>query len=171
MDIQEIKKDISNKWYDIALNKCDSMLRNFPESKPDILRIRAHAYSMMGEYELALKDRESVLNIPGNCTIKDYYSAADTALKTGNFHQAVNWFHEVLHLGDELNNHWFDSASYFLLSYTYMELKEYDMAIENLNNAVTIEENCTMPIPEQGMCDHNKLREEILRRRGLNARR
>ncbi len=85
-------------------------------------------------------------------------------MATGEFLKASVWFKDVLRLSELQNETWFNSASYFLLAYSQMELCDYKNALINLEKAVKISPNCSMPIHNIGMCDHNELKKEIIHR-------
>lgn len=162
-DIASIKRLAEQRRYNEALEACENFLNHFPERKAEVLRIRAYVFSLQGEFSRALNDREAVF-AAGEGTIRDYYLGADDALSAREFDQAVEWLNEVLRLGKEQNEHWFDSAACFFLSDAYMELGQHTEAISSLDRAVAIESDIAMPIPHIGMCTAEQLRAEIKRR-------
>jgi tetratricopeptide (TPR) repeat protein len=163
MDLKEIKTLAEKDRFDEAIAKCEEILRGHCESKADVLRVRAYVYSLWGHYDKAIQDRESILRM-GQGILRDYYLAGDNALTLGNFVQASVWLEEVLRLGQEQSENWFESAACFLLAFAKMELGDYEEAISNLDRAVDVDANCAMPLPGLGTWDHNRLRNEIRRR-------
>ena len=163
MDFKEIKFLAEHDRYDEALEQCEKLFADFPESKADILRTRAYVFARKGDYPNALRDREAIFAM-GTGGIRDYFLAGNNALFAGRFLQASNWLNEVLRLGEEQNETWFKAGSYFLLAYAQMELGNYSEADANLKTAMSVEPRCAMPLPGLGMCDESRLREQIRRR-------
>jgi tetratricopeptide (TPR) repeat protein len=164
MDLKQIKSLADQRRYDQALAECEAFIESIPENKADALRTRAYIFALMGDYQRALRDREMIIDM-GEGTIRDYYRGADNALSAGKFTQAATWLNEVLRMGEEQNETWFKSASYFLLAYAQMEVRQYQEAIANIDRAVAIEADVAMPLPGiSGMCNQRQLREEIMRR-------
>jgi tetratricopeptide (TPR) repeat protein len=167
MELKQIETLAKQKRYQEALSGCERLLREAPEKKADILRTRAHVFARSGDYQHAVVDWKAIIEM-GEATIRDYYRGADNALFAGQFAQAASWFQEVLRLGEEQNEDWFKSASYFLLAYAQMELKQYTEALASLNKAIAIEADVSMPLPDMcGMCNSQQLREEIERRKAI----
>ncbi len=164
MDVRQIKSLADKRQYEAALAECEKLLHESEDCNPDVLRVRSYVFALRGDYQRALQDREAVFEM-GEGTIKDYYLGADDAISAGNFTLAAKWLNEVLRLGEAQNEIWFESATYFLLAYVYMKLGQYQEAIINLDNAHAIESDIAMPLPGLGMCDHNRLREEIKKNR------
>ncbi|MHC1727571.1 MAG: tetratricopeptide repeat protein [Syntrophobacteraceae bacterium] len=163
MDLKEIKALAESGRFDEAIAKCEKILDGSSEKMVEILRVRAFVYTLWGHYDKAKEDREAILGT-GQGVLSDYYLAGDNALSSGNFSQASFWLREVLRLGQEQNENWFESAAYFLLAFAQMELGNYREAISNLDRAVHIDPHCAMPLPSLGTWDHNLLRTEIQRR-------
>ncbi len=164
MNNETIKLLVKENKYDEALSVCKAMLEYCDlNDRPEILRMRAYTYSHMGDYLRALTDREEVLQL-GECTLKDLYLTADNALNLGEFKLASSVLKDLLELGAKQNEHWFDSAAYFELSYAQMELGNYKESLTNLEKAIDVEPNCAMPLPSQGMVGYEKLKREITRR-------
>ena len=163
MELDEIKRLAEQDHYEEALAKCEELLNGIPEKKTEILRVRAYVFALLGDYESALKDREAIFKMDKGI-LKDYFLAADNALELGDFIRAVGWLKKLLRLGKEHNETWFESSAYFLLAYAQMELGHYDDAIVDLDCAISLEANCSMFLPNLGMWDHNRLKEEIHRR-------
>lgn len=167
MNLKKTKMRAKKRRYEEALASCNELLKNFPEKKSDILRTRAYTYALMGDYDRAVQDRKTVLEMDEGL-LKDYYLAASNALSLGMFSQASAWLKELLRLGEEQKETWFDSAAYFLLAYSQMEQGYYEEAIANLDRAVSISPDCFLPLPKpgayDGVWDHNRLRKEIQRR-------
>lgn len=164
MDLKQIETLARQKRYEKALIECEKLLQDAPEKKVDILRVRAHVFARSGDYPHAVMDRKMIIE-GGEATTKDYYRSADNALFAGQFAQAAIWFEDVLRLSKEQNETWFESASYFLLAYAQMELKQYAEALASLDNAIAIEADVSMPLPGMcGMCNSQQLLDEIKRR-------
>ena len=163
MDVKSIKKLAEESRFDEALNRCDDLLKTFPERESKILRTRAYVYALMGNYEKALADREAVLEI-GQTTLADYFRAGENALSLGRHDQAIVWLNETIRLGVQQNETWFGSATYLLLAHAQMELGHYEEALVNLDHAINMDQKCAMPLPGLGMCDTECLRAEIYRR-------
>jgi tetratricopeptide (TPR) repeat protein len=165
LSLKRIKTLAEQEHYADALAVCEEVLEVHPGNRADILRTRAYVFALSGDYQRALQDRRMILDL-GKGTLGDYYLAADNALSAGDFIQASTWLKEVLRLGNKQNEKWFESASYFLLSYTQMELGNYEEALSNLESAISRDPKCAMPLRE-GIWDDGRLRKEILRRRDL----
>ena len=151
--------------YEDALCKFELALEKHPSEKINVLRIRARFFARCNNHVLAVKDCETIFDTEKG-TIRDYYLAAGYALSAGQFAQAAIWLSKVLLLGEIQNESWFKAAAYFLLAYSHMELRQYPEAIENLECAINVEPDVAMPIPSMmcGLCSHQQLREEIMRR-------
>jgi tetratricopeptide (TPR) repeat protein len=163
MNLVEIAALIKQRRYEEAFVECDKFLEEAPEQKCEILRTRAYAYARSGNYAMALKDHESLLE-DGGVRAGDFYQAAFDALYADEFVTAIKWFHEVLFLGEREKEVYFRSATYFYLSYAEMRLGNYASAQKYLNEAVTVEPDVGMPLPGVGMWGHQELRKEIQRR-------
>lgn len=150
---------------DEALAQCNALLTELPESKAGILRLRAYIYARRGMYEEAIADREMLIS-GGNGILRDYYQLGDNSLSAGRFADASKWFHEVLRMGAEQNETWFDAAALLLLSYAQMRLGQLHEAEKNLEKAVAIDPECAMPVRGEGTLTHQSLRDQIRRRAG-----
>jgi len=163
MDIKEIKMLAGQGRYHEALSECNELLSKRFNGKAELFRVRAYVYSLMGDYEKALQDRKEIF-ILDEAKIRDYFQAGDDALTLRDYEQAIALLKTAIKLGSEQRESWFDSAAYFLSAFAQMELYRFEDAIKDLNKAVELDPNCSMPLPEIGMWDHHRLREEILRR-------
>lgn len=166
MSLKKIEQLAKMGLYEEALIACDDLFKEQNFNKVDVLRTRAFVFARSGDYGSAVRDREAIIET-GKGEIRDYYRAADNALSAGQLTKATIWFEIVLKLGKEINETWFKAASYFLLAFTQMELGSYDAALSNLQNAVIADPDVSMPLPHLcGMCGHEQLRNEILKRKG-----
>lgn len=168
MSLKEIKSLAEQARYHDALTECTKLFQDPQANKADVLRTRAYVFALSGDYERAIRDRETIFSM-GEGTIRDYYLAADHALSSRDFAQTCAWLNEVLRLGEDQNEAWFKSAAHFLLAYAQMALGQYEEAIANLDRAVVVESSVAMLTPELGMCNQDRLRQEILKRQS-NAR-
>lgn len=159
-----VERLINQSSYKEALVECNKLLSSDPEHKDDILRVRAYAFAMSGDDASAVRDHELVIN-GGSPKLSDYNLGAFRAISAQEFEKSVVWFEELLRLGREQKEAWFDSAALFYLAYLYMEFEEFDKAIEHLAEANRIEPEGGLPIPNVGMCNHTQLLEEIERRK------
>ena len=160
MNMQQIKNIAKQGEFEKALEECENHLSNGLTEKVEVMRARSHVYTLMRNYEKALSDREAVLELE-DCAIRDYYLAADCAIINESYDKAYVWLMDVLRLSDEEGEDWFLSAANFLLAYVQMKLGNYPDAIKFLDEAVLIEADCSMHIPEYGMCSSSLLRSEI----------
>lgn len=158
-----VKRLVNQKSYGEALAECGKLLSSDPEHKNEILRVRAYAFAMSGDYESAVADYEAVIN-GDSPSLRNYYLGAFDALSLKDFEKAVAWFEKLLRLGREQKKTGFEAATLFYLSYAYTRLDEYEKAIRYLDEAIGVESDIAMPVPE-GMCHHTHLREEIERRK------
>jgi tetratricopeptide (TPR) repeat protein len=166
--LKRIDKLAKEHRYEEALGECNKLLKEVPMAQLDILRMRSRIHARCNDFEQSLIDFSMIVET-GEATIRDYYSAADCALSAGKFAQAASCYKEVLRLGEEQNETWFRSASFFLLAYAQMELGQFQEANQNLDSAIAAEANVAMPVPSMcGMCTHQQLREEIRHR--MNSR-
>ena len=163
IEIKKIKSLAEHGKYDEALSECDELIRCGSIEHIQIHRLKAHILELAGDYPHAMVHRKEVLEMKGT-TLGDYYLAADNSISMKEFETAANLLQKVLSLGKEQNETWFDSASFFLLSYVQMELGEYDEAVRSLDRAVNIDPDVAMPLVHVGMCNHDQLRKEIDRR-------
>jgi tetratricopeptide (TPR) repeat protein len=165
-DIKLIERLREARHYEEALGECDKLLDKEPSAVLDVLRIRARIYAGLDDYGRAVIDCRAILD-SGNGELRDYYIAGNYALHAERFEDAAHYFRELLRRGDKENETWFKSAAYFFLAYALMELGNYAGAIQNLDNAVAVEADVSMPLPSTcGMCSNQQLREEINRRWG-----
>lgn len=163
MELEEVISFIDKRQYDDAIAACNALLEESREKKIDVLRVRAYAYARAGEYQHALEDYDRIFEDEG-VEIKDFYLAGFDAIYAAQFEKALDCFLEVLRLSKEQKENWFLSATLFYLSYVQMQLNEYGKAVEYLNEAVLVEADVAMPVPEGGFCNGEQLREEIERR-------
>ena len=163
MKLAQIRGLIEGRQYDEALRECDILLGETSETNLDVLRVRSYGLARSGNFYRSVEDHRTIC-ASNEATMKDYYKAGFDALYAGEFATAIEWFQEVLRLGDEQNDEYFKSASLFYLSYAFMEVSNYKDSIHFLNQAVEIESDVAMPIPIVGMCHNSNLRDEIERR-------
>lgn len=159
-----VKRLVYQDSFEEALAECNNLLSSDPEHKDEILRERAHAFAMSGDDESAVRDHELVIN-GASPEMRDYYLGAFRAISAKDLKRSAAWFKELLRLGREQKEAWLDSATPFYLAYIYMEFEEFDKAVEYLDEAIRIQPDGEMPIPDVGMCTNAQLREEIDRRR------
>ena len=164
MNLKEIEALAKQRNYEEAIAECNELLLTDPGNKIDILRIRAYVYGLIGDYRNALEDREAIFALRKG-DMRDYYLAGDDAIDFGDFERAVAYLEEVLRLGNEQNEKWFESAAYLLLAYAQYELGQYDDALVNIDYAIVDDPDCALPLGTLGMCDHKRLRQEIHRRK------
>jgi tetratricopeptide (TPR) repeat protein len=162
---QSIKTLADQGEFDDALAKCNYHLAHFPESRGDILRVRAYVYSLQGMYEQAITDRKELIESGGGI-LRDYYQLGDNSLSLGRFADASKWLREALRVGTEQGETWFEGAALLLLSYTQMQLGQLQEAAEFLDQAVARDPECAMPVHGHGIMTHQLLRDEINRRLG-----
>lgn len=163
MELKLIKQVAEKGDYDRALTECEKLLRKGGSKNADILRTRAYVFALSGDYDRAVKDRRTVLGMV-DATIDDYFLAANNAISAGKMKQASVWLNEVLRLGNEQKETWFEVASLFLLAYSQMELRQYTKALASLSRATELQPGCAMPLPRIGMYNHEQLRDEIRKR-------
>lgn len=164
LKLEKIRFLTKQKLYNEAFVECEKLLNELPERKYEILRIRASTFARSGNYAGALQDYKTIIE-DGEGTISDYYLAASRSLYAEQFAKAIMYFLEVLRLGEEQDDAWFKSATYFYLSYTQMELSNYREANDYLDEAVKQSPDIALPIPKVcGMLSHFELRKEIHRR-------
>jgi|SRR5882672_3506190 len=167
---KRIKSLAENGEPDEALAHCNALLAELPESKAEILRLRAYVYAHRGMYEEAIVDRETLIS-SGNGILRDYYQLGDNSVSAGRFADASKWFHEVLRRGADQNETWFDSAALLLLAYAQMRLGRLQEAAQYLEKAAAIDPECAMPVRGEGIVTHQSLRDEIRRLDGNAASR
>jgi tetratricopeptide (TPR) repeat protein len=148
---------------DSALAECNALLAKHPGSRADLLRLRAYVFAHRGMYEEAIADREALIG-SGEGILRDYYQLGDNALSAGRFADASKWFQEVLRVGAEQKESWFDSAALLLLSYSQMRLGHLQEAAKYVEKAMALEPDCAMPVRGEGVVAGQSLRDEITRR-------
>jgi tetratricopeptide (TPR) repeat protein len=160
---KRIKSLVEGSEPDAALAECNALLAKHPEWRADLLRSRAYVFAHRGMYEAAIADREALIG-SGEGILRDYYQLGDNALSAGRFADASKWFQEVLRLGTEQNESWFDAAALLLLSYSQMQLGHLYEAAQYVEKAIALESDCAMPVRGEGLVAGQALREEITRR-------
>ena len=151
--------------FDTALSHCQQMLDAGELSTPETHRLRAFVYSIKGDYNSALVERDHVIE-SADCELRDLYLAADNALNSNHFSTCVDYLDQLLHRSKVENEKWFDSAAHFYRSYAFMHLGEFDAALESLGLASESEPDISMPIPGNATWDCARLRKEIISKRG-----
>lgn len=157
--LTEIEALAKQERYREALDECEKLLELFP-CNLDVMRTRAYVFARSGDYNSALQDRKTILAKDGK-QLNDYYLAANNALAIREFAQASVFLDELLSLGREQNESWFESAALFLQAYVQMELEVFKSALSCLDKAVDIDPDCSLPLPGIGYCTANQLRIEI----------
>lgn len=160
---ERIKKLAEAGKHDDAISQCNELLDKAPEWRADVLRLRAYSYALQGMYEEAIADRETLIN-NGEGKLRDYFLIAYNSLSAGRLEDASNWFKEVLRIGAEQNETWFESTSWLLLSFSQMQLGHLDEAEISVARAAAIEPDCSMPVHGKGMVTIQDIRGEIQRR-------
>lgn len=151
-----------------ALRVCAELLAGQHGDSVEILRTRAHVYALMGDYELALVDRKSIID-QQSCALSDIYLAADCAMKAQRFDDAIRWFKSCISLGEREGDAWFRSASLFYLAFCEMTTGRLDDALESIDLASSQEPRIELPVPGRGMCSDSSLKGEIRRRISLSS--
>ena len=163
MDLKTIEFLAEQDRLEEALAGCAELLAGTTVDKAEALRARAFVYALMNDYENAIRDRKAAIDI-GNDTLDDHHTVALYALSLGDLDESVIYLNETVRLGKEIGETWYESNSYFLLAFAQMELKQFEIALVNLENANRLEPDCPYHIPHVGMCTYDQLREEIGRR-------
>jgi tetratricopeptide (TPR) repeat protein len=145
---------------DEALAQCDFLIVQHPEWRVDIIRLRAYTYARKGMYPQAISEREALIE-SGDGMLRDYFQLGDNLLSAGRFAAASESFQEVLRLGAEQNESWFESAALLLLAYAQLRLGQLQLAIVYLDRAVAINPESAMPVHGEGMLTHQDLRIKI----------
>lgn len=165
---KRIKSLADQGRFEDALASCDSLLEQSPGLKGEILRARAYVYSVQGRYDLAIADRRTLIE-SGEGLLRDYYQIGDNSMSAGLFEDASGWFIEILRLGAEQNEKWFESAALLLLSFAQLQLGRLQEASRYLDQAVSSDPECAMPVRGHGMINPDRLRKEIARRLGTSS--
>jgi len=160
---QRVKELARRGGFDEAITECHALLEQFPEAKADLLRLRAYVYATHGKYHEAIADRKELI-ASGEGVLRDYYLLGDNSISLGQFREAAAALRELLRLGAEQKEDWFESAAFFLLSYSEMQLGRLQEASEYLERAVARDPDCALPIRGYGIMTYQQLGELINRR-------
>lgn len=159
MTLEQIKILIQERRYDEALEACEKENTGNSELNYEIHRQKSHIYSRQAKYQNATSELEAIIKA-GVATLGDYDSAAFWALYDGQIKKALEWYLIALDLGEEQNESWFRSNELCLIAYIYMELGEFEKALEFLDESEK-ESDGSFLIPNKGFCERNQLRDEI----------
>ena len=143
-----------------ALAQCDALHAQHPEWRVEIIRLRAYTYTRQGMYQEAIAEREALISSTGG-TLRDYYQLGDNFLSAGRFDEASRWLEDVLRVGAEQKEPWFESAALLLLAYAQMRLGRLQLATSYLDRAVAVDPECAMPVGGEGVLTHQELRAKI----------
>jgi tetratricopeptide (TPR) repeat protein len=154
--------------FDEALSQCDLLMTQTGEAQADSRRLRAYIYILKGEYEAAVGEREALI-ATGEGSLRDYYQLGENLLAIERFQEASQRLRQVLRLGDEQRETWFESAALLLLSYAEMQLGHIEEASRYLDGAVAKDADCALPVRGR-LITHHWLRQEIESRRGARQR-
>jgi tetratricopeptide (TPR) repeat protein len=162
-DISKIRTLIAERHYGEAITACEKLLEISPNQSIQAFRALASVYARTGAYTEEAKYRQKVLD-SDEVSIQDFYLAAENALKRGEYEKATILFGQVLTLSAELNESWFLAGTYFLLAYAYLNMDDFDQALQYLDLAADQDPDISMPLPgKKGMSSNHELREEIER--------
>jgi tetratricopeptide (TPR) repeat protein len=162
--LTDIRNLVEQRKYAEALAACDDLSLKQPELLFDVLRQKSNIYSRQGNYELAASELSQIID-SGEASIGDFHSAAFWTLYSGQFKQALDWYLIALKMGEDQNETWFRSNELHLIAYIYMEVGEFDKAINNyLDKDDSDDKNSSFLIPIKGFCGVKQLRDEIRRR-------
>lgn len=163
MKLSQIEKLAETDRFDEALAECEALLRDGTIDTRDVLRTRAHVFALSGRHVNASADYEEIIKL-GAASIRDYYQAGDQALKASDLELAHRRFQDVLSIGKQQGETWFESAVLFYLAYVEMNRNNHQCALGYAAQAATIERDCAMPLPERGMVGIEELKAEIQQR-------
>ena len=159
-EIARIKSLANSREYDEALAACDALLQSGAGASADVFRVRAYVHSLSGNLDHAIDDYRTLL-ASGDAQLRDWYLAADNALEARRYHDAAEWFSEVIRLGDLQGETWFRSASLFYLSYCRLMTGDLEEAMNLLSLASSLDPDVELYLPSLGTCRAEKLQAEI----------
>ena len=157
------KKLCSKNEYEQALSICEKALSENAASNVFILRERAHIYTIIGDHICALDDWMRIIE-DGNPNSADFYQAGESALFASAYDEAERAFKFLIEKESQ-DDFWFSSSAKFLLSYTKMMKQSYDEAISLLEEAIEMDSELSISVPDVGMVTAAQLLKEIERRK------
>ncbi len=135
IDIKMKKASVLRRMRDIesGLDIINELLEQYPENY-DLLNYKVYWLQYSNRKEEALKlIQELVDKAPDNGTYHDTYG--ELLMYNEEYEQAIEKFLKAIEIvGDE----WFINQTYIKLGICYKELKQFDIAIENLKNGKSL---------------------------------
>lgn len=128
-NLNDISQAISNKNYKKAVLLCDSLLKNKPVNRFDLLKTKGDALIKLGEYDKAADMYEDIIeerDIPWA-----YMSLGRVRYYQDNFDEALEIFNGLIKENSS------NVAAYDWLAKTYEALEEFDKAQEALSIGIT----------------------------------
>ena len=114
----------------------DDLIKNYPEDS-DLLIYKAYWLQYLDKREDSLEIIEDlVFRFPNNGTYHDTYG--EILMYYEEYEKASEQFIEALDLASD---EWYIHQTYIKLGICYKELKDYDLAVENLERGIEITEN------------------------------
>ena len=119
-----------------GLRIIEELIIKYPKD-PDLLNYKAYWLQYLDKKEESLKImQELVTKFPDNGTYHDTYG--EILMGFEEYNQAIDHFLEALDLSSE---DWYIHQTYIKLGTCYKELKNFDLAVENLKKGIEIIEN------------------------------
>jgi len=123
-DVMEIRSLLSNSEYELALNKCDELIKLFPDAW-NVYRMKADIYNDQKNYKEEWEVRQHLIAVNSE-EPSDYYDLTRLALRLGYYREAVSMANMGISLCEKHNNLYYFQACYFYKANALLSLKKYD---------------------------------------------
>jgi len=119
-----------------GLTIIDDLIENYPEDS-DLLIYKAYWLEYLDKKEESIEMIEDLVNkFPNNVTYQDTYG--EILMSYEEYEKATEHFIKALDLA---SGEWYIHQTYIKLGICYKELKDYDLAVENLKRGIKITED------------------------------
>ena len=132
-----LEKYISDQSYEEALLYSEKMLNAFGK-RVEIVQNRAFIFSYLGRYEDAIKEINNLIELCPNVAVP-YEQRAGFYMKIGDFKSALKDYNKA----QQYDDGYLSNAIIYFRALCYMQLKEYDNAIADLDSLP--DNYCYMP--------------------------
>ncbi len=144
-----------NEEYDDALKLCNEIISG-DMNQAEGYRERAAVYSLMGEYQSAVKDLISIFKL-GSEEPADYYELGNIRFKQGCLDETIEALTNCIDLSEKYDFFYYKTACYFLRAEANLRLNKFKEALEDCQN---LDEDYKYYIPSSGMKTRSKIIEQ-----------
>ena len=114
-----------------AIAVCSEVIKK-NESSYKAYNKRAHIYARMGEWDKALNDIEKTIELNPQ-EPAHYFSRARWLINTEKYQDAIIDLTKVIELEKDNKDYYYLESTYFLRSYAFHQVGEFDFAIKDLS--------------------------------------